>query len=699
MLGEYSLGGVAIGEGLTGDTESRVMSYLTHRLELNATATDYASFAIGEDIGAISSSQGRSARLIWRPTDRSFQNEPTSGQVIAQCNGSQVGWQLDAGFEDGVCRLIIVSVGAVTIRTIRFSMPQGDTPITITFLNNGSNNWTVSAYVDNRLVGTDTSTYSGGIASSQTAITLGARSGPADHLNVGSYVRAEYWTSALSAGEVTTVYADGRPQDTAGPARAADVRMGSSVGDTATTAVDQTGNGRNLTLVGTWATAGFTRWDPPRRVGLQVSTTGTSTTGWDDFGNATISSGAAGVTITTSSTDVRACAIYTAFPCLAPNWMARAVVRVATAGAGVIGLGTTPFRTNAGSVACFINLVSGISSIYAGEFTTDFGDAEVARSTVPEDTGTTPTSGGSDVLLNSGTSSGDDYELIVRLDGNQVTFWCRNLTDNGLPLRLAVALDHAIGTSGLRHSPPSPGYLSVFNLLSTTTVQVISLEQWSNTVEKPYCAYLTHSLANVGETEWAQGYVMALNALRFADGIYDWIELVGRPGGTIAEFTDFDAITNEVRNVGAVNVAMCNAANTLGQSGDAVAEADTIEWIDRMRLTWPQMPNHTRLICEPPMTLGSETTLDWRTNLTNIAASYTSGVSTSFAMHQGMGNPPGTNTQESTDFVGGGDNVHLSPAGHVRAAGFLHSGASAVFPPAFLPPKFSPRAFNHYLAR
>lgn len=658
---------------------------LTHRLEFNSTGTDYASIALGASIFGAGTGQGRSIRVITRLGDRSFQNTPT-GVVVAECNEDQEGFQVDCNAEPGVLRLIVVSDGGATIRPLRFAIPAGDAPITLTFLNNGSNNWTIRAAVHKWIVASDTSTYSGGLASGETAITLGVRSGPADHLDVCSFVRAEGWTSALSDGEIETVFADGRPQDTAGPARWFDVRMGSGVGDTSTTAVDQTGNSHDLTLVGTWATGGFTQWDPPNRVGLlfdwQYSG---NTTGWDDFGNATIDAGPNGVRITTSSTDIRACARYVAFPMLAANWMARVRIKVTTGGAGVFGFGSTPDRMSpspGGAAAGLLNATEGVgvSTNLTGEFTADWGDAEVARSSDPAGTGTTPISDGSDVLVDPSPDDGDVYVGIVQFTGNRFTTTWFNETDGGPPLTLVSDCDHTVGASDLRHTTPSPGYLSVLNISSATTIEVLSLECYSQTVENPYCAWFTHSLANVGETEWAQGYIMALNTLREADGVFEWVEPFGRPGATIDEFRLFDAITGEAENIGAQFVAMCAAANTIGQEDRTEAEADTIDLVDHMRDNWAVPPSHIRLVCEPPMTLGGETTLDWRGNLTAIAAGYGSGVSTSFAMHEGMGDPEGSNNQVATDFVGGGDNVHLSPAGHVRAAGFNHTGGAAVFP-------------------
>lgn len=653
------------------------------RIELNTAGTDYISIAAGVDLGTLS---GWTASVWYDPHNRNHKGEATvgggtAGVLFAQTSAAQKGTQLDVGVEAGTIRLT-ASDGSTT-KIVRAAMPGCLSLITITMTKSGST-WTMRIGINGRTAKEESETFALGLNSGETDVWLASRDGN-DVLKVGSVCRCRGYLSALSEGNETIAYANHRPQDSAGPTPDWDIWFGDGAGDTATSFVDQSGNGRNAALVGTWATGGSTQWNPLRPFGLLFSTSGTSTTGWTANGTASISSGTSGVRLTPTQLDFLACAQYTAFPMLCPQWIARAVVSVATEGVQNICLLAAPARPGAGAVAVRVNLTNaaeGVMTLEAAEFDENYGDGreELARSNGGSGIGTVPVAGGGNVMPNTGAQNGDQFELIMAVVGEQLTGFARNLTRNLAPVRCTFTLDNAI-VSGARHTMASPGYLAVGALFNTSTIEVISLEAWSLAVENPYALYLTHSLSNVDdEGNWLDGYVMRLNELREAAGDGDkWIEPMGRPGARINEFTDFDTVTGELEGLcdSSTNIAACIAVNTLGADGDTAAQVDLTALQDYIFDTWATPPNHLRHICEPPLTAGSETTLAWRGNLTAVAALRPSVASTSFAMHQGMGDPPGSNNQTAGDFV---DAVHMTPAGMDRAANFLQDDGALEFP-------------------
>lgn len=627
----------------------------SHRIELNATATDYVTWALAQDLGALTA---WSIDFGYQPNDRNFQNEPTAGGgtagvLISQCDASQRGWQIDTGVETGVMRLI-VSDGSTT-RVVRISLPGGGmSRITIT-ASKAVSDWTFKVYVDGRLAGSNTATYALGLAWSQTDVLFAVRSGPNDHLDVGAIGRARYWSSELTANEVTQVYSDHRLQDSDGPTPTADIQFGSGSGDTSTSFVCQQGSGKNASLTGTWATGGSKRWNPPRSVGLRKSTSGTATTGWTAMENSSIAAGTDGMQITASATDVRAGAQLSSYPSGAFSYMIRAVIKVPTTGTHVIGVGRVPMRSGAGAVMTTVNLISGISTIYAGEYDADFGDAEVARSTTAN--GTSPVSGGSDVLIDPAPAANDQYECIMRVDGNHVTSWFRNLSDNQPPLRLFVDLNHEIVLAH-RNSPGSPGYPAVFNLINGTVVEVISLEYWDLTVENPRWLFLTDSLANVDQDNWLDGYAMRLNELYEAASPWNWIEPYGCPGSRLLDLATIDSTTGDIAAIGSTRIGIENGANDYGASGQATAES-RLQTLQNALFAWGSPPSEVVHISYSPHTAGGVTAEDWIDSQTTVAAT-DARASVETDGWTDLGDPPGTNNQTAGYYD---DTIHMSVTG------------------------------------
>jgi len=652
------------------------------RIELNTSGTDYIRIAAGTDLGTLS---GWSVSFWYDPHNRNHKGEAnggTAGVLFAQTSAAQKGTQFDVGVENGVMRLVMHD--GTTTKIARATMPGCLSLITLT-LTKAVTTWTGRIDINGRKAAEESETFALGLNSGETDVWLASRDG-SDVLTAGSISRCRGYLTALSEANSAIAYANHRPQDSAGPTPAWDIWFGDGAGDTATDFVDQTGNGRDAELVGTWATGGSTQWNPIRPYGLLFSRSGTATTGWDATGTGAISSGSVGVRLTPAGTDFLATARYTAFPTLCPNWIGRAVVSVATEGVQVISLVMYPARAGAGMTAVRVSLHNaseGVMTLEAAEADANYGDGreELARSNGGSGVGTVPVAGGGNVMPNTGAANGDQFEIIMAVVGEQLTGWARNVTRGLPPVRCTVTLDNAI-VSGARHTQASPGYLAVGALLAASTIEVISLEMWSLAVEQPYALHLTHSLSNVDdEGNWLDGYVMRLNELREADGDGDkWVEPMGRPGARIDEFTDFDTITSEIENlcVSTTNLSTCCAVNSFGADGAAAAESDLTDLQDRIFDDWTTAPNHLRHICEPPLTAGGVTSLSWRTNLTTVAALRPSVASTSFVMHQDLGNPPGSNTQTAGQFTP--DNLHMNPTGLDAGAVALHDGDAYVFP-------------------
>lgn len=633
---------------------------LAHRWEFDGTNS--ITWSTGQDIGSIPTGEGRTWDFVWRPNNRSFRSEPaagsTAGTLLGLCNSSQVGAQIDVGQETGVCRLV-VSSGATTF-VGRFAIPgAGDNRVTLTALNNGGNSFTFRVYVNSRLVLNNTTVYTGGLVSGETNTTLGARLPGSEVMGVGAVSRARYYTTGLSGADVTTVFANGRPQDSAGPTPASDIWFGSGTGDTTTSWVDQSGNARNATPSGS---APSKPWDPARRRGLVLTKSGTSTTGYTNFGTATASAGTNGVRITTSAIDPRACVYYTLHPLCALNWRMRVVIQVDTANVQVIGLGRVPIRSGAGAVVAYCNLNSKVASISAGEFDANFDpDGEVVRSPT---NASVPQSGGGTSLPDTGSAGGNQYEGIIEVAGNHVTALWRNLTNDQPPLRLWCDLNHELVNS-TRLTTPSPGYPAVFSLLNTSTVEIISLEYWENTVENPEWLVLGESLINVDQDNWVDGWTMKLNTMRESNPTLanQWIEPYGGPGARIQDITTTDTATNGVRDIGANRAAIQLWVNSAGASGAAAAQTE-LEALQSRMFGWSSPPSEAMHLASLPLTAGAVTAEAWKTNQAAVAAldARASFEDEGWAEN---GDPPGTNNQLAANMD---DPVHPTVAGQLAYA-------------------------------
>jgi hypothetical protein len=637
---------------------------LTHALEFNGSATgDHGVWATGN----LASAGSGWAISIWHQlSDRDFINPPTSGILVASCDTSQQGLSVDCGFADGCYRLAVISATSATALVEPINFPsRGLNHILINAINNGSNNYTFEWWSNGRRVFDDTRTYSGGLNVSQTTSLFGGRvdgGGPTDHLGVGSLFRASLKLSPMSPTDIANAYSDHRPQDN-NFTWDSDILFGSGAGDSASVYVDQSGNSRGCSLSGAWSTGGAKQHRPPRPLGQRHSGSGNSLTGWDDFGSCTISSGAAGVTITTSSTDIRACARFIDHPIVSSTWKMRTVVRVASASAQVIGVGMTPQRTNASAVVGFVNLIVGACSIYAGEFDADFGDAEVVRSDSPSNTGTSPS--GADILVDAGASNGDDYLLELSVDGFTGTFECQNLTQGTEAVRVVGEFNHEIVNSH-RHTINSPGYLSVFSLVSGGgTVQVISREYIDLTVENPVWLAIGDSIDCVDQDLPTNTWHGVANTAYETDGRPE-IHIVTTcgPGGQLDEVTLCDVMTGDIEALGAQRVCIRCGGNNW--SDGAVTAQGALQDLQDQIASWASPPAVIMHLANPPITIGAITSDSWRTNQATVAASYT-GAYVEDAGYQGTGNPVGTssNTQFSGDFDGA-DPVHMADQGADR---------------------------------
>jgi hypothetical protein len=632
------------------------------RLPFDGTNT--ASFNAG-DWGAIATGQGRTIDFQWDPYDDTLSVEPDGDGVLVSQWASNVGWFLDTsdGTDKGQFRLIVRSAGGV-LGVKRFALPgAGGARITLSVVNNGSASFTFKVYINRRLApdGTLTATFTGGIASGETDIMFGGTT-DGDFLTIGSIARARHYLTALSAAEVTTVYANGRLQDSAGPDPEADIWFGSGTGDTLTAFVDQTGNGNNCSVTGAM-TAEY--WLPPRRVGIRASVSGTSTAGWTASANASLSSGTNGMRITTTLPD-GTLATYARRnePNGSCHYRMRALVQVNTAQLAIIWLGRVPMRSGAGVALGVINLgvASKVSTIHLGDNVDFATNTEIARSTTTP--GTVPTDAGGTTLDDTGVQNGDQYELIYEQFGDLCTFQVRNFTRGNPPLRLTALADNE-ATGGVTHAMPSPGYPAIGSILNTSTVEVVEFEYEDLTVYAPKYLVLTDSQVNVDDGGYENSLFYVMNDLRKADVDLrsKWIAEWGSPGSRIQDLTDCDVATGDIEAIAPERVVIMCGPNSYGALGAAAAEVDLEELQDQV-LSWVTPPLEIMHVAHPVLTAGAVTSGAWRANQATVAALTDIGT-TSDAGWTATGDPPGSNTQEATFFD---DAVHTNAAGKLAWA-------------------------------
>ncbi len=637
----------------------------THRLEFPSSGTGRAHWETG-DLGA--QADGFTISFLWRGTDRALQVFPAAGCILGGCNGDQEGLQIDAfAVGGGVARVVVFD--GTTLEILYFLVPAaGDELVTLTMENEGANVWTGRLYLSDVEVDQFVSTeFANGLSSGEAESLFGARVGPADQLNGGSVAEAWFWDSALTAEEVADHFADGRPQDAAGPPAESHIMFGGGAGDTPTAYVDQTGNGNDCALAGTFSTGGSTDWWPTAKVGLRHTAAVNTETGWAEAtAGTTMSVVSSELQIETNSINTRHGVTRTAHPAASLDVEVRAEIRVLAAEQSVIWVGFTPMRAGAGKAIFSANLVgaAGIMSFLAGDDVDGFG-ADVGRSDV--DTGDiwTAVSGGSGALVDDSATNNDVYEIHVRYNHCRLYAKMRNKTQGGPWSAFVANLDHEID-AGHRKTGPSPWYLGAGPMLdtggATEAVRIVSLKYYDNTVYGARWAIGTDSIFTcVDVDDLTEVVINTVNTL--AEGEGEWRVCYGGPGARLLDLIDIEAATGNLTALGADSWGIQTWVN------DSAAGIATVE----SRLTTLQgvlSPISERIlhIANQPLTAEGITTGDMLAVQNDVAALLPGQAFVTDAVYVDLSNPDlGDQDPALQD-----DSVHMNRDGNIAAGTTLY---------------------------